>query len=244
MVRTGIVFGLISQLAVLAALAGTVGLSLAAELAGSGVGLFTAATLDRALDRSGACALGPANRVTFARAALVGGVAALVTNSLTRSMPLPTLIALATTALLLDAADGQIARHTGTVTAVGARFDMEVDAFLLFVLSVFVADRIGPWVLMIGAARYLFVVAGWLLPWLREPAAPRPWCKTVAAIQGVVLTVAAANVLPREAVDLLLAAALVLLAESFGRQAWWLSRHRLRTHRPVRQVEAVTAVAR
>jgi phosphatidylglycerophosphate synthase len=244
MVRTGIVFGLITQLAVLVALVGAVGLSLAAELAGSGAGLVTAATLDRALDRSGTCALGPANCVTFARAALVGGVAALVTNSFTRSTPLPTLIALATTALLLDAVDGTIARRTGTVTAVGARFDMEVDAFLLFVLSVFVADRIGPWVLMIGAARYLFVVAGWLLPWLREPAAPRPWCKTVAAIQGVVLTVAAANVLPREAVDLVLAAALVLLAESFGRQVWWLSRHRVRTHPPVRQVETVTAEAR
>nr|MDQ2956668.1 CDP-alcohol phosphatidyltransferase family protein [Actinomycetota bacterium] len=181
---------------------------------------------------------------TFARAALVGGVAALVTNSFARSTPLPTLIALATSALLLDAVDGAIARRTGTVTAVGARFDMEVDAFLLVVLSVFVAYRIGPWVLLIGAARYLFVVAGWLLPWLREPAAPRHWCKTVAAIQGVALTIAAADVLPRAAIDLMLAAALVLLAESFGRQVWWLSRHRVRTHRPVRQVEAVPAAVR
>ena len=42
----------------------------------------------------------------------------------------------------LDAVDGQVARRTGTVSALGARFDMEVDAFLILVLSVYVApDR-------------------------------------------------------------------------------------------------------
>ena len=74
---------------------------------------------------------------------------------------------------------------------------MEVDAFLILVLSVYVARSVGPWVLAIGVARYAFVVAGWLLPWLREPLPPRYWRKVVAAIQGIVLTVAAADVLPR-----------------------------------------------
>ena len=37
---------------------------------------------------------------------------------------------------VLDAVDGHVARRTGTATAFGARFDMEVDAFLIVVLSV------------------------------------------------------------------------------------------------------------
>jgi hypothetical protein len=73
---------------------------------------------------------------------------------------------------------------------------MEVDAFLILVLSVFVARSLGAWVLAIGAMRYVFVVAGWALPWLREPLPPRYWRKVVAAIQGIVLVCAAADVLP------------------------------------------------
>ncbi|MGH8115013.1 MAG: hypothetical protein ACREPS_08185, partial [Rhodanobacteraceae bacterium] len=82
------------------------------------------------------------------------------------------------------------------------------------------------WVLMIGAARYVFVAAGWLLPWLRAAAPPRYWNKVVAAIQGIVLTVAAADVLPRVVIEVLLAVAAALLAESFGREVGWLWRHR------------------
>ena len=53
------------------------------------------------------------------------------------------LVALATIALVLDGMDGQVARRTHTVTAMGARFDVEVDTFLLLVLSVHVAPALG-----------------------------------------------------------------------------------------------------
>ena len=43
---------------------------------------------------------------------------------------------LSSVALALDGVDGQVARRTRTVSALGARFDMEVDAFLVLVLSV------------------------------------------------------------------------------------------------------------
>ena len=49
------------------------------------------------------------------------------------------LVGLTAVALALDGVDGRVARRTETVTAVGARFDMEVDAFLILVLSVYVA---------------------------------------------------------------------------------------------------------
>ena len=48
----------------------------------------------------------------------------------------------------------------------------------------------------------------------------------VAAIQGIVLTVAATGVLPHAVMTALLALALVLLAESFGREVIWLWRMR------------------
>jgi hypothetical protein len=81
-------------------------------------------------------------------------------------------------------------------------------------------------VLAIGAARYLFLAGEWLLPWMRAPLTPRHWRKIVAAMQGIVLTVAAAAVLPRELTQALLVAALAALVASFGECVWWLWRHR------------------
>ena len=116
----------------------------------------------------------------------------------------------------------------------GARFDGEVDAFLILVLSVYVARSAGAWVLAIGAARYAFLAAGWLLPWMREPLPPRYWRKVVAATQGIVLTIAAADVLPLALTQAALVVALALLAESFGRDVWWLWSRR-HAHAPSRR---------
>ena len=225
-VRTGPMIGLIAQLALLVALAGTVGLSGPGAFIGIACGVTTNAALARGLDRSGADALGPADRVTLIRATLAGGVAALTADSFDRPAPVTTLVALTVVALVLDAVDGHVARSTGTASTLGARFDMEVDAFLILVLSVYVARSTGGWVLAIGAARYAFVAAGWLLPWLRGSLPPRYWRKVVAATQGVVLTFAMADVLPGFVTDTALVASLALLTESFGRDIWWLWRHR------------------
>jgi phosphatidylglycerophosphate synthase len=113
------------------------------------------------------------------------------------------------------------------VSALGAHFDEEVDAFLILVLSVFVAHALGWWVLTIGLAHYAVVVAAWWLPWLRQPMPPRYWNKVVAAIQSITLTVVAADVLPRSVAEIALSAALALLTESFGREvrSHWRQRH-------------------
>src|SRR5947208_2228657 len=81
-------------------------------------------------------------------------------------------------------------------------------------LSVYVAPADGWWVLAIGAARYAFLAAGWLLPWMRADLPPRDWRKTVAATQGIVLAIAAAGVLPPDLIVAALAGALALLGES------------------------------
>jgi phosphatidylglycerophosphate synthase len=226
-VRTGPVTGLILQIVLLAALAASAGgLGTAGWLVGAGFGCATGAALTLGLHRSGASALGPADRVTLARAALVGGVAALAVVSYHRPVPVRLLVALTVVALVLDAVDGAVARHTGTASPLGARFDMEVDAFLLLALSLYVARPMGGWVLAIGAMRYAFVVATWLLPWMRGSLPPRYWRKVVAATQGVVLVVATADVLPRPLVAAALAGSLALLVESFGRDVTWLWSHR------------------
>ena len=170
--------------------------------------------------------LGPADWVTLARATLAVGVAALVADSFDEPAQVTMLVTLSAVALALDAVDGWVARRSKTASKLGARFDGEVDAFLILVLSVYVARSAGAWVLAIGAARYAFFAAGWLLPWLREPLPPRYWRKVVAATQGVVLTVAAAEVLPLALTQAALVGALVLLCESFGRDVWWLWGHR------------------
>jgi phosphatidylglycerophosphate synthase len=169
---------------------------------------------------------GPASWVTLARATLAVGVAALAADSFTHGTPVALLVTLAAVALGLDAADGWVARRTGTATALGARFDGEVDAFLILALSVYVAPAYGAWVLAIGAARYLFLAGEWLLPWMRAPLPPRRWRKLVAAAQGIVLTTAAAEVLPRLLTQALMVAALAALAASVGECTWWLWRRR------------------
>lgn len=193
-------------------------------------------------DRLAGFVLGPADRVTAVRAVLAGVVAGLVVAGYAGASYDVLLVVLAAVALVLDAVDGHVARRTGTASGFGARFDMEVDAFLIAVLSVHVAPAYGWWVLAIGAMRYAYVAAGWLLPWLRRPTPPRYSAKVVAAVQGVVLVVAAAGVLPTVLTRVALAVALLLLVDSFGRDVWWQCRHRREAPVPERP-GSVPAVA-
>jgi len=225
--------GLLAQLLLLAALAATSGLSAAGGIAGVTSSLVIAVALAHGLARHGVTRLGPASWVTLVRATLAVGVAALAVDALSRPAPVALLVTLAAVALALDAADGRVARRTGTASALGARFDGEVDAFLILALSVYVMPAYGIWVAAIGAARYVFLAVEWLLPWMRAPLPPRRWRKVVAAAQGVVLTVAVAAVLPRPLMQMLLAAAVALLAASMGECTWWLWRHRSDAPRPV-----------
>ena len=183
------------------------------------------ALLLRALHRRHTVRFGWANVVTSTRSALVGIITGLVAASFVEPIPVPLLIGLAIPALALDAVDGWVARRTDSITELGARFDMEVDAFLLLVLSGYVAQILGPWVLAIGLMRYAFVVAGWMRPWLRAQLPPRYWRKVVTAVQGIALTLAASG-LVADLSGVLVAVALALLVESFGRDVVWLALRR------------------
>jgi phosphatidylglycerophosphate synthase len=232
-VNAGPAVGLVAQVLLTAAMAAAlapsgVGLNAAGWVAGLAGGVMMSVALAHGLSRYRAERMSPADWVTLARATLAVGVASLVAASFGQPAHVTMLVSLAALALVLDAVDGRVARRTGTEGALGARFDGEVDAMLILVLSVYVARSAGAWVLAIGAARYVFLASCWRVGWMRATLPPRYWRKVVCATQGIVLTVAAADVLPPAVTTVALVVALAFLGESFGRDVWWLRSHRRR----------------
>jgi phosphatidylglycerophosphate synthase/uncharacterized membrane protein YbhN (UPF0104 family) len=63
--------------------------------------------------------------------------------------------------LLLDVADGWVARRTGQSSAFGASYDVEADALLVMSIAMLLFTRgvAGAWVLLAGLLRYLYVLA-------------------------------------------------------------------------------------
>jgi phosphatidylglycerophosphate synthase len=223
-IRLATILGMLATAALLGVVSATAGLGVAGWIIGLATGSAATALLVTARMRSDQPAILPADWVTLARTLLIAGVAGLVADSFGRSVSTTALVTLSAAALALDAVDGQVARRTGTATPLGARIDGEVDAFLILLLSIAVSRDYGDWVLLIGVARYALLLAGWLIPWLAAPLPPRYWRKVVAAVQGIVLTVAASGVPSRLAGMIAVAAALLLLAESFGHDVIWLYR--------------------
>jgi phosphatidylglycerophosphate synthase len=223
-IRPATILGMLATAALLGVVSVTAGLGVVGWIAGLATGPGAAGLLATARMRSDQPSIHPADWVTLTRAVLIAGVAGLVADSFSRPVSITALVTLSAVALVLDAVDGQVARRTGTATPLGARLDGEVDAFLILLLSIFVSEKSGSWVLVIGAARYVLLLAGWLMPWLAAPLPPRYWRKVVAAVQGIVLTVAASGLLDRLAGMIAVAAALLLLSESFGRDIVWLYR--------------------
>lgn len=201
-------------------------LGAAGWVAGLGcAGVLAVATARRAT-ADGVERFGPADLVTLTRATLACAVAALVAQSFAGTEVVRALVPLTVTALVLDFVDGRVARCTGTASAFGGRIDGEADAFLILVLSVYVARDAGAWVLAMGLVRYAYAVATWVLPWMQQQLPPRYWRKVVAACVGIALTVAASALLPTTVTYAGLVVAAVLLAESFGWDVVWLWRRR------------------
>jgi len=116
-----------------------------------------------------------------------------------------------------DFIDGYLAKRTGP-TPFGATWDMEADAFFLFLLS-FIAHFIfglGAWVLLIGAIRYIFAFVFTVLP--RPSVYPRVFrlfAKSVCVYAVLALISLTAPFLSPLLGRGLAAAATVLLAVSF-----------------------------
>ena len=168
---------------------------------------------------------GPANQVTMIRAALVALAAGFIGASLPGTAWI--VVAAAAVATILDGVDGWLARRTGMVSAFGARFDMETDALLIQVLAILAwqYDKAGPWVLASGLLRYVFVAAGWVLPWIRQPLFPSFRRKAICIVQvaGLILTILPPIVPPASA--WVAAVSLGALGYSFLADTIWLWRH-------------------
>lgn len=169
--------------------------------------------------------LGAANRVTLGRSTLIFAVSSLLFESPPfRNEVYWWTITLSTIALILDGVDGMVARRTHTNTTFGARFDMELDALLMMALSILVwqTRKVGPWVIGIGAFRYVFVFAGWLWSPLTAELPPSQRRKTVCVVESVALLVCLGPVIPTNIAVGVAAGALLLLTCSFAIDVRWL----------------------
>ena len=170
---------------------------------------------------------GLANQMTAMRAAIVSLVAALIGEAIAPVAATAAAVASAVV-VALDGVDGWLARRTGMTSAFGARFDMEVDALLVMALSVLAwqLGKAGSWIVLAGLLRYLFVAAGWMLPFMHRalPASRRRQAACVAQIVGLSL-VALPEVVPP--VSAWLAASLLaMLGASFLVDTLWLWQRR------------------
>lgn len=166
---------------------------------------------------------GPANYVTAARAVLVALVAGCIGEAAEPAVA-GGAAAAALAATMLDGLDGWLARRSGMPSAFGARFDMEVDALLIMALSVlaWTYGKAGAWVVASGLLRYLFVVAGWIWPWMERPLESSRRRQTVCVIQIAALIVVVAPFVTPPASTIVAASALALLAGSFSVDTRWL----------------------
>jgi phosphatidylglycerophosphate synthase len=171
---------------------------------------------------------GAANQTTTVRALLVALVAGFIGEPHTARAAT---VAAATSgvAMLLDGLDGWLARRAQMTSGFGARFDMEIDALLIQVLAVLAWQwgKAGPWVLMSGMLRYVFVAAGWLWPWMRRPLKPTLRARAICVVQVATLVLAIVPAITPPASPLVAAVGLVALCYSFFVDTLWLWRHRV-----------------
>lgn len=168
--------------------------------------------------------LGWANRVTLGRGLLVALLAGALVDPTFLVAQAWALATLALVVLLLDGADGWVARRTATASAFGARFDMELDAAFILVLclALLSMDKVGAWVLAIGAMRYAFVLAGWRWSWLAAELPESRRRKAVCVWQVSALMIALLPPVAPPTAGWLAATALAGLALSFARDLAWL----------------------
>src|SRR6056297_3403040 len=167
--------------------------------------------------------LGAANVVTLGRAALVcflGG--AVLAPGTAHAL----VLAVAILAFALDGVDGWLARRGGLASSLGARFDMETDAALAAVLSVWlmVTGTTGAEILILGFARYAFVLAGLALPALRGDLFPSRRRKAVCVIQIAALLLLVFPLTPGPVVAAVSIVAPALVLWSFAVDTIWLLR--------------------
>ncbi len=168
---------------------------------------------------------GPANWITTARAGLVALVAGRWLTAPRTPAIAVTAVSLGLLTMILDGADGWAARRTGMTSDFGARFDMEVDALLILILSILVWQfgKAGVWVILSGLLRYVFLAAGTVTPWIEQPLPPSRRRQTVCVVQVGGLLIALTPFVVPPLSTFVAASALAALVYSFSVDVLWLS---------------------
>jgi len=174
-----------------------------------------------------AAPFGAANTITLGRAGMIMVVAGFAIDTMAYG-PAAWWIAagLATGAYLLDGVDGWAARRRGRCTGFGARFDMEVDAVFALVVAAVLwqAGKVGAWIMLIGALRYLFILTSAVFPAMLRPLPPSNRRRAVCAFQGGALCIALVPFVSASVATGLAATALLATAASFVIDTVWLLR--------------------
>lgn len=168
---------------------------------------------------------GAGNAVTLLRAA---PVAALLPPLLAgQAAGLPVAVT-GVVVMLLDGADGWLARRGHVTSAFGARFDIEVDSALALILSLHIlaGGSIGPGILLLGLMRYAFVLAGLVIPALARPLIPSFRRKLICVLQLAVLVVLQLRFAGPDLAVWLVLGAVAALVWSFAVDIRWLWRRR------------------
>lgn len=165
--------------------------------------------------------LGVCNVVTLARVAMVAFLAGATFD---QGVPVALMFTVASVAFALDGVDGWLARRSGLASDFGARFDMETDAALAAVLSVFLltSGTAGPEILVLGFMRYGFVMAGFAVPALRADLPPSFRRKAICVVQISALIFLLFPLAPTALLIPVSAGAALLLAWSFAVDIIWL----------------------
>lgn len=196
------------------------GLALAIYLVG---GVFALFLLRRGYPHK---LLGSGNLMTLFRMSMVAALSAPLVG-----VAIPwVFVCLATIALVLDGVDGALARRANLVSSFGGRLDMEVDSVLALILTinVWVAGITGPWIILLGLPRYLFLVAASFMPWLNQPLPPRLSGRVICVVQIASIIGLYSQILPGILVVPVALIVAGLLIWSFGRDIilLWRSRHK------------------
>lgn len=174
--------------------------------------------------------LGPANAITLLRGSLgasAGGMGVLALFS-----PLPNaltwaVLGIAILALCLDGLDGWVARRMDCASPFGGRLDMELDGMFTIALSFWAwsSGAAGPWVLLSGALRPLFIVATRIWPWMDRPLFQSEHRRVICVVQIATL-IGAISPLLAPVSAWVAAIGLLSLIYSFGIDTLWLIRRR------------------
>ena len=146
--------------------------------------------------------LGPGNRLSLVRGICIGLLAGFLFGPWPQGAMAWMLVLLYTVTDIADFFDGFLARRSDHVTALGSRLDIEFDSLgtMVVILLAVSFGQLPIWYLILGFARYFFLIGLWLRSRLGRPTfelSPSAHRRVFAGFQMGFLSVVLWPILPR-----------------------------------------------